>query len=431
MATNNLSNISSDIRELSESGNFGALKEKLQIAKPTLTEDHFNLDALLADLDVSRHSYGYFYLLHIKLMKNTASMNWDSLFVQGKNFLTHCCKEQLPYCDILLVTQFIGRMVDKLIERGQAIRGILPLIAFIRKIQNSPDELTPIHCDLAKLCLAAKCLKPVVPFLDVDITSLLSSLDPFVDTERFLLYFYYGGMVYAAIKKWELALFYFEVVTTTPCHVLSRIMIEAYKKYILISLLVRGKYVPLPSYTSHLVNNNFKAMFKSYHDFANAYAKNDAPKVLESLNKNRETMIEDSNYGLAKQCIQSLTRRNILRLTKTFLTLSPADMADRVHLANANEAELRLLRMIEEKDIFATINQQDGMISFHDTPQDLGTSVSMLKDLEDNMAKCINLDERMQLMNHSLAVDKSFIRKTMRNHSGGLEETSFTDGHFN
>ena len=109
-------------------------------------------------------------------------------------------------------------------------------------------------------------------------------------------------------------------------------------------------------------------------------------------------------------------------------------MANRVHLANADEAEICLLRMvnfcgsfvafaidlisygvctlqIEEKEIFATINQQDGMISFHDTPQDLGTSISILQELEDNMAKCMRLDERMQIMNHSLAVNKSLIQK--------------------
>ena len=34
-----------------------------------------------------------------------------------------------------------------------------------------------------------------------------------MDAERFLLYFYYGGMAYAAVKKWELALFYLEVVS--------------------------------------------------------------------------------------------------------------------------------------------------------------------------------------------------------------------------
>lgn len=51
------------------------------------------------------------------------------------------------------------------------------------------------------------------------------------------------------------------------------------------------------------------------------------------------------------------------------------------------------------------------MISFHDTPQDLSTSLSILHELEDTMAKCMRLDERMQIMNHSLAVDKSLIQK--------------------
>ena len=63
MAAN--SNIATEIRELSESNNFNALKEKLQSFKPTLSEDNANahLDTILSELDVSRHSFGYFFIL--------------------------------------------------------------------------------------------------------------------------------------------------------------------------------------------------------------------------------------------------------------------------------------------------------------------------------------------------------------------------------
>lgn len=65
MAAN--SNIATEIRELSESNNFNTLKEKLQSFKPTESEDNSNvlLDAILSELDVSRHSYGYFFILYV------------------------------------------------------------------------------------------------------------------------------------------------------------------------------------------------------------------------------------------------------------------------------------------------------------------------------------------------------------------------------
>lgn len=61
------------------------------------------------------------------------------------------------------------------------------------------------------------------------------------DSKHFLLYYYYGGMIYTAMKNYERALYFFEVVVTVPAMVVSHIMLEAYKKYILVSLILHGK----------------------------------------------------------------------------------------------------------------------------------------------------------------------------------------------
>nr|XP_021525430.1 COP9 signalosome complex subunit 3-like isoform X2 [Aotus nancymaae] len=49
--------------------------------------------------------------------------------------------------------------------------------------------------------------------------------------------------------------------------------------------------------------------------------------------------------GLVKQCLSSLYKKNIQRLTKTFLTLSLQDMASRVQLSGPQEAEKYVLHM--------------------------------------------------------------------------------------
>lgn len=61
------------------------------------------------------------------------------------------------------------------------------------------------------------------------------------DSKHFLLYYYYGGMIYTAMKNYNRALYFFEVVATVPSMVVSHIMLEAYKKYILVSLILEGK----------------------------------------------------------------------------------------------------------------------------------------------------------------------------------------------
>lgn len=57
-----------------------------------------------------------------------------------------------------------------------------------------------------------------------------------------LEYFLYGAMVYMILKDWEKALHFLTVVVSCPVvNSVSTIMVEAYKKWILINLLKNGK----------------------------------------------------------------------------------------------------------------------------------------------------------------------------------------------
>ena len=50
--------------------------------------------------------------------------------------------------------------------------------------------------------------------------------------------------------------------------------------------------------------------------------------------------------GLVKQVLSSLYKRNIQRLTQTYLTLSLHDIANTVQLEKSKEAEMHVLRMV-------------------------------------------------------------------------------------
>jgi COP9 signalosome complex subunit 3 len=57
-----------------------------------------------------------------------------------------------------------------------------------------------------------------------------------------LQYFLYGAMIYMALKEWESALHLLRIVISCPvANTVSKIMVEAYKKWLLVSLLVKGK----------------------------------------------------------------------------------------------------------------------------------------------------------------------------------------------
>jgi len=64
---------------------------------------------------------------------------------------------------------------------------------------------------------------------------------------------------------------------------------------------------------------------------------------------NRSAMLKilDRNMGLVKQCITAMYKKNIQCLTKTFMTLSLTDMANRGQLSGPKEAEQYVLHMVQ------------------------------------------------------------------------------------
>lgn len=57
-------------------------------------------------------------------------------------------------------------------------------------------------------------------------------------------------------------------------------------------------------------------------------------------------LAQDNNLGLVEQVLASMYKRNIQRLTQTYLTLSLEDIANTVQLSSAKEAEMHVLQMV-------------------------------------------------------------------------------------
>ena len=153
-------------------------------------------------------------------------------------------------------------------------------------------------------------------------------------------------MIYTALKNYDRAFYFFEVCMTIPAMALSHIMLEAYKKYILVSLILHGKIFNTPNYSRSVVIRFVKPLSLAYQDLAAAYATNNCDEVQQIVTKYQDAFIRDQNYGLVQQVSSYLYKKNIQRLTKTFLTLSLADVAARVQLPGPADAEKYVLNMV-------------------------------------------------------------------------------------
>lgn len=54
----------------------------------------------------------------------------------------------------------------------------------------------------------------------------------------------------------------------------------------------------------------------AYHELAQVYTTNNPSELRNLVNKHSETFTRDNNTGLVKQCLSSLYKKNIQRLTK-------------------------------------------------------------------------------------------------------------------
>ncbi|XP_036875513.1 COP9 signalosome complex subunit 3 isoform X4 [Manis javanica] len=339
------------VRQLSAQGQMTQLCELINKSGELLAKNLSHLDTVLGALDVQEHSLGVLAVLFVKFSMPSVP-DFETLFSQIQLFISTCNGEHIRYA----TDTFAGlchQLTNALVERKQPLRGIGILKQAIDKMQMNTNQLTSIHADLCQLCLLAKCFKPALPYLDVDMMDICKENGAY-DAKHFLCYYYYGGMIYTGLKNFERALYFYEQAITTPAMAVSHIMLESYKKYILVSLILLGKVQQLPKYTSQIVG----------------------------------------------------------RFIKTFLTLSLQDMASRVQLSGPQEAEKYVLHMIEDGEIFASINQKDGMVSFHDNPEKYNNP-AMLHNIDQEMLKCIELDERLKAMDQEITVNPQFVQKSM------------------
>ncbi|KAF6161400.1 hypothetical protein GIB67_009279 [Kingdonia uniflora] len=346
------------------------------------------LAPVLDQLDPSKHSLGYLFILEAVIPNSSSKQKAGELVPIVVNFIDSCVSDQIR----LAPEKFISvckRFKDDVILLGAPIRGVASMRTAVQKLRPSSEHLTALHPDFLLLCILAKCYKAGLGMLEED--------DIFeVDQPRNLfLYCYYGGMICIGQKRFGKALELLKNVFTAPMNLLNAITVEAYKKYILISLIHNGQFsTTLPKYTSSIAGRHLK------------------------------NYSQDNNVGLVKQVVSSLYKRNIQRLTQTYLTLSFQDIASTAQLSTPKEAEMHVLQMIQDGEIFATINQKDGMVSFHEDPEQY-KSCEMIDHIDSSIQRIITLSKKLSAVDELMSCDSSYLSKAARDRHRGYDLDDF------
>ncbi|KAB2011719.1 hypothetical protein ES319_D09G039800v1 [Gossypium barbadense] len=369
-----------------------SLQKLLKQADDSLHAESTRLLPFLDQLDPSKHSLGYLYFLEACTAGPVTKEQAGSYVLMIARFITSCIAEQIRLAPDKFIT-VCKRFKDQVLLLEEPLRGVAPMLTAIRKLQSSSEHLTALHPEFLLLCLLSRCYKAGLSILEEDVFEVDQPRDLF-------LFCYYGGMISIGKKWFRKALELLHNVVTAPMSTINAIAVEAFKKYILVSLIHHGQ-------------RNLKNLCQPYIELANSYSNGKIADIETYVEANKDKFESDNNLGLVKQAVSSMYKRNIQRLTQTYLTLSLQDIANRVQLNSPKEAEMHVLQMIKDGEIYATINQKDGMVRFLEDPEQYKTC-EMIEHIDSSIQRLMTLSKKLNGLDELMSCDPLYLLKAGR-----------------
>ena len=163
-----------------------------------------------------------------------------------------------------------------------ALLGVAVLRAALVKLRPSVNHLTPVHGEFVKLCVAAHAHHRALPIIADSLFNVDGDAD--VSIEDVLTYAYYAGLAYTGARRFVDARLMFHRCMQTPATAVSAIAVEAYKKYVLVSLIIDGKVAPSAlSDLPQALTVALPRVAEAYYELAQASTKSNSSSSSSSI----------------------------------------------------------------------------------------------------------------------------------------------------
>ena len=255
----------------------------------------------------------------------------------------------------------------------------------ILRLDSTSSVLTSTHRSFVRLCLLSQAYAEAAQILDRPIyhippsqidsrinkylcsstdqrylfASPVIGLSQHITSRTYLEYYLLGGMCYMGLRRYKDAIFFFEVVLTAPAvqNAASAIMVEAYKKWLMVGLLVRGTSTGIPKHVSPNAIKHVRALAKAYECVSDAFKSGNIDQLRAEIEAGNVIWQDDGNYGLMVEVYQAFRKFAVLRLGRTFTALSIAEVARRTSpdARDLEETRRYLGSLIETGDLRAVI----------------------------------------------------------------------------
>ncbi|KAJ2985371.1 hypothetical protein NUW58_g5568 [Xylaria curta] len=395
-------------------------------------------------LDPAVHSLSYLTILNA-LMFPSLPADIPQEFVLEKlvTFMMAFDGRQCRYAGLPLLETMEAVGSGRLLPPSVAVEA---LATAILKLDPSGTMLTSSHLLLASLAYNTDNIQPALPVIDKDIVfypgmanhenaqyqcdpglssasyiSRGTGLTKVLKSSMVLEYDLVCGMTYCARQEWDKARAAFERVVTFPtkdggC---SKIMVDGFKKWILVSLLSQGKHSTTPPYTTASTIKTLEVLGRNYVDLAAAFVTDDVQLFKLEADNQQQVWLEDGNAGLVKEVVASYQKWRVLSLQKIYTKISIAEIrlqtksAETGAVLNKDEdVEALIQSMIIEGMLKGVIEKNDDGTKFLAflSPTAHPSEQEFQRELKHTAAKLQELTPIFDATNLRLATSREFIK---------------------
>lgn len=204
---------------------------------------------------------------------------------------------------------------------------------------------------------------------------------------------------------------------------LSVVMCEAFKKWVLVSLLQHGKVLSLPKTTSGPAATKYHVIAKPYVALGSIFETGTAARLKSEADFGRQVWLDDGNLGLIYQVQAAYQKFQIRNLANVYSKIGAADIMNLTtsaetgaKLTSVKQIEDLVQSMIADGTLPATmIRDQSGhtVLTFSPTGPVL-SETQVQNDLVASTRRIQSLAKQIKVTDRILTHDKRYIESAQR-----------------
>jgi COP9 signalosome complex subunit 3 len=309
---------------------------------------------------------------------------------------------------------------------------------------------TSTHFNLAKLAVEANVIDPALKVFDKDITNFpnmpgAKDPRPLCDTtlnpsayissstgltgqirsSSILEYNLLRAIAYMSRRDWPKAHVALEQAITHPTKErgVSKLMLDAHKRWVLVGLLSSGASHSLPSYTSSQAKSSYNSLNSAYIEVASLFSTSSASQFLQEIQANQKTWEDDGNRSLVREVMAAYQKWQIINLRHIY-TEVPIPQVRKLTRSGETGEELKdngevvaLIRsMIDGGFLKGSLQLEDGAegyLKFEDD-SDPVSETAFAAQIAYSHQRITALSQQYKLANERLSGNKEYVKHVVR-----------------